>query len=158
MPVLAYCSSVRICSVSDTQRRQSSPAAVPIYPARPVWYRVQTGAACPASGRVCRCVVCCGRSALHLARPVLLPVVCSPSGCAGGWGLHRQGIQAAPGVGWSTPRVEKIQKRRFSFLPTLSFLRKTLHPPPLSISKIPRKNKKTPTKGLCSVLYLPYKP
>ena len=28
----------------------------------------------------------------------------------------------------------------------------------LSISKIPRKNKKTPTKGLCSVLYLPYKP
>lgn len=32
----------------------SSPAAVPIYPARPVWYRVQTGAACPASGLVCR--------------------------------------------------------------------------------------------------------
>nr|DAZ42734.1 MAG TPA: hypothetical protein [Caudoviricetes sp.] len=31
-------------------------------------------------------------------------------------------------------------------------------PPTLSISKIPRKNKKTPTKGLCSVLYLPYKP
>lgn len=30
-------------------------------------------------------------------------------------------------------------------------------PPPLSIFKIPRKNKKTPTKGLCSVLYLPYK-
>nr|DAM70523.1 MAG TPA: hypothetical protein [Caudoviricetes sp.] len=24
--------------------------------------------------------------------------------------------------------------------------------------KIPPKNKKTPTKGLCSVLYLPYKP
>lgn len=52
--------TVRICSVSDTLCRQSSPAAVPIYPARPVWYRVQTGAACPASGRVCRGVVCCG--------------------------------------------------------------------------------------------------
>lgn len=30
------------------------PAAVPIAPAWSVWYRVQTGAACPASGRVCR--------------------------------------------------------------------------------------------------------
>lgn len=30
--------------------------------------------------------------------------------------------------------------------------------PLLSISKIFCKNKKTPTKGLCSVLYLPYKP
>lgn len=30
--------------------------------------------------------------------------------------------------------------------------------PLLSISKISRKNKKTPTKGLCFVLYLPYKP
>jgi hypothetical protein len=29
--------------------------------------------------------------------------------------------------------------------------------PPLPITKIPRKNKKTPTKGLCFVLYLPYK-
>lgn len=31
-------------------------------------------------------------------------------------------------------------------------------PPPLPIPKILPKNKKTPTKGLCSVLYLPYKP
>lgn len=119
-----------------------------------VLYRVQTGAACPAFGRVCRCVAW---SALHLVRPALLPVVRSPCGCAGGWGLHRRGIQGAPGVGWSTPRVEKIQKRRFPCLPTPSFLRKTPHPL-LSISKISRKNKKTPTKGLCSVLYLPYKP
>lgn len=35
---------------------------------------------------------------------------------------------------------------------------KKLPYPLLSISKIPRKNKKTPTKGLRSVLYLPYKP
>ena len=30
-----------------------SPADGTIYPTRPVWYRVQTGAAFPASGRVC---------------------------------------------------------------------------------------------------------
>ena len=30
------------------------PAAGTICPAWPVWYRVQTGAACPAFGRVCR--------------------------------------------------------------------------------------------------------
>lgn len=114
-------------------------------------------AARPAFGRVCRCVACCGRSGLHLARSALLPVLCSLSGCAGGWGLHLWGIWGEPGVGWSTPRVEKIQKRHFPFLPTPSFLRKTPYPL-LSISKISRKNKKTPTKGLRSVLYLPYKP
>ena len=123
---------------------------------------------CPRglSGIECRPVQCVQRlgggmpwhlSALVLARPALLPVVRSPSGCAGGWGLHLWGIWGESGVGWSIPRVEKIQKRRFSFLPTPSFLRKT-PPPPLSISKISRKNKKTPTKGLRSVLYLPYKP
>nr|DAQ70297.1 MAG TPA: hypothetical protein [Caudoviricetes sp.] len=33
------------------------------------------------------------------------------------------------------------------------------HPHPyLKLPKISRKNKKTPTKGLCSVIYLPYKP
>lgn len=50
-------------------------------------------------GVSCWCVVCCGRSALHLARPALLPVLCSRSGCAGGWGLHRRGIHGTPGVG-----------------------------------------------------------
>ena len=103
------------------------------------------------------CVSCLAWSALVLAESALLPVMCSRSGCAGGWGLHLWGIWGEPGVGRSTPRVEKIQKRRFPRLPTPSFLRKTPHPT-LSISKIPRKNKKTPTKGLCSVLYLPYKP
>lgn len=34
-------------------QRPPAPAAVTIHPARPVWYRVQTGAAYPASGRVC---------------------------------------------------------------------------------------------------------
>ena len=59
-------------------------------------------------------VVCPGTCpALVLARPVLLPVLCSPSGCAGDWGIHRRGIQGAPGVGWSIVSVEKIKKRRF---------------------------------------------
>lgn len=136
------------------------PVACMICPARPVWYRVQTGAAFPASGRVYRCAACCVRSALHLARPVLLPVLCSPSGCAGGWGLHLWGIWREPGVWWSIPRVEKIQKRRFikGMVIHHPLFSAQNTPPPLSISKIPRKNKKTPTKGLRSVLYLPYKP
>nr|DAM27978.1 MAG TPA: hypothetical protein [Caudoviricetes sp.] len=50
----------------------------------------------------------------------------------------------------------KNSKKAF-FLPTPSFLLKKPYPL-LSISKISRKNKKTPTKGLRSVLYLPYKP
>lgn len=59
-------------ALSDTLRRQFTQAAVLICPAWPVWYRVQTGAACPASGSVCWCV----------AWVVLLPVLCSRSGCA----------------------------------------------------------------------------
>lgn len=103
-------------------------------------------AACPASGRVCRCVTWFA----------LLPVLCRLSGCAGGWGLHRRGIWGEPGVGWSTPRVEKIQKGVFSISPPLFCAN---HPTPHCQSqKFRRKNKKTPTKGLCSVLYLPYKP
>lgn len=87
------------------------PCIATIYPARPVWYRVQTGAACSASGRVCRCVACCGRSALHLARIALLPVLRSPSGCAGGWGLHRRGIQETPGVGWVMPAIKFFKEK-----------------------------------------------
>lgn len=149
---------VRICSVSDTLRRQSSPRRRPDLPGTACL--VSSADKCSVSS-VRACVHCLAWSALHLARPALLPVVCSPPGCAGGWGLHLWGIWGAPGVGWSTPRIEKIQKRRFQRLcrklPTPSFLRKT-PPPPLLIPKISPKNKKTPTKGLCSVLYLPYKP
>lgn len=107
---------------------------------------------------VLACVSVRGVVCLASGTAALLLVLCSRSGCAGvGCGLHRRGIQGEPEVGWSTPRVEKIQKRRFPYLPTPSFLRKTPYPL-FSISKIPSKNKKTPTKGLCSVLYLLYKP
>nr|DAE75258.1 MAG TPA: hypothetical protein [Caudoviricetes sp.] len=58
-------------------------------------------------------------------------------------------------MGRSTPRVEKIQKRRFPRLPTPSFLHKT-PPPPLSISKIPPQKQKDPYKGsaFCAILAL----
>ena len=48
----AYDRAIIIHMIEGLQR-PPAPAAVTIHPARPVWYRVQTGAACPASGRVC---------------------------------------------------------------------------------------------------------
>lgn len=57
------------------------------------------------------CVPCLVWSALHLARPALLPVLCSLSGCAGGWGLHRRGIQGAPGVGQVMPAHSEANKK-----------------------------------------------
>ena len=46
--------------------------------------------------------------ALVLARPALLPVPCSRSGCAGGWGLHRRGIQ---GAGWVMPAIKFFKEK-----------------------------------------------
>lgn len=149
MNIFVYNNFVRL---GVLYRTRCTPAAGMICPAWPVWYRVQTGAACPVSGRVCRCVAW---SALHLARSVLLPVLCSRSGCAGGWGLHLWGIWGEPGVGRSTPRVEKIQKRRFPRLPTPSFLRKTPPPPIANLKNFPQKQK-DPYKGsaFCAILAL----
>lgn len=146
--------SVWACSIGHVAQAVQRPAPCPIVPARSVWYRVQTGAACPAFGRVCWCVAW---SALYLARPALLPVLCSLSGCAGvGRGTPAGYIAATQPRPVSSAKNFQNKKGVLS-LPTPSFLRKTPHPP-LPISKISRKNKKTPTKGLCSVLYLPYKP
>nr|DAG20089.1 MAG TPA: hypothetical protein [Caudoviricetes sp.] len=73
--------------------------------------------------------------------------MCSRSGCAGAW-VSTGGVYsrrpAPPGQSRHHRKNKKGSK-------------KSPHPL-LSISKISRKNKKTPTKGLCSVLYLPYKP
>lgn len=143
---------VQICTVSDTLPAPSTRRRYDL-----------PGVACLVSGAD-RCSVSSVRAVCRALRglPCIwhgLPCCLCCSVCPGalGWGLHLWGIWGEPGVGWSTPRVEKIQKRRFPFSLTPSFLRKTPHPL-LSISKIPRKNKKTPTKGLYSVLYLPYKP
>ena len=128
--------------------RPPAPAAGTICPAWPVWYRVQTGAACPAFGRVCRCASCCGRSALHLARPALPPVMCRPPGCAGGCRGTPAGYTAAaqprPVSPVTTEKIKKAQK----ITPTTI----------VNLKNSAAKTKKTPTKGLCSVLYLPYKP
>ncbi len=138
---------VQICSVSDTLPALQRPA--PVRSTR----RGRSGIVCRPVRRVS--APCLAWSALVLALPALLPVMCSLSGCAGAGRGHRWGIQGEPGVGWSTPRVEKIQKRRFLYLPTPSFLHKT-PTPPLSISKIPPQKQKDPYKGsvFCAILAL----
>nr|DAP77291.1 MAG TPA: hypothetical protein [Caudoviricetes sp.] len=147
-PVLVCRSSVRICSVSDTLHRQSStPRPVRLSP-RGLWYRVQIGASCPASGRVS----CLAWSALVLAPPwfwhgLRYCLCCAVVPGALGAGVSTGGAYsrrpAPPGQSFDHRKNKKGSKNT---------------PPPLPISKISRKNKKTPTKGLRSVLYLPYKP
>nr|DAL59018.1 MAG TPA_asm: hypothetical protein [Caudoviricetes sp.] len=80
--------SVWACSIGHVAQAVQRPAPCPIVPARAVWYRVQTGAACPAFGRVCRCV----------AWSALPPVMCSRSGCAGA-GVSTSGVYGAS-WGW----------------------------------------------------------
>ena len=123
----------------------SSPCTVPIYPARPVWHRVQTGAACPASGRACRCAACCGRSVLHLARPALLPVLYSSPVCAGvGRGAPAGYTVAAQPRPVSRPTTEKIKKAQ-----------KITLPPIINSKNFPQKQK-DPYKGsaFCAILSL----
>lgn len=75
------------------------------------------------------------------------------------WGLGSPpaGYMERAGGGAVDTSRRKNSKKAF-LLPTHPLFSAQNIPPPLPISKISRKNKKTPTKGLCSVLYLPYKP
>lgn len=123
-----------------------------ICPARPVWYRVQTGAACPASGRVCRSLhgLC-----LHLARRALLPVMCRPSGCAGGWGLHRRGIQGAPVVGWVMPAIKFFKEKGVFGVPLANTHPTFTNQNPSDCASLQkfRKIQKGPSSGLiCAIL------
>ena len=138
-------------ALSDTRRTPYSPAAVSIYPVQ----RVQRPGVCVGAlpvvgGLPCiwhglRCCLCC----------VVCPGALWAGVSTGGVYSHRP---AQPGE-----CRDKIFQRKRRFLgsyrnlPTPSFLCKTPQPT-FPIPKIPPKNKKTPTKGLCSVLYLPYKP
>ena len=130
-----------------TRSTPSSVSAGTIYHARPVWYRVQTGVACPASWRVCLAL----RGlpwlpALVLARPALLPVMCSPSGCAGA-GVSTGGVyRKRRGWGGSIFSVEKIQKRRFSvsLSPTPTPPSQIRTHPIVQVSKNSKKYKKAP--------------
>nr|DAF16059.1 MAG TPA: hypothetical protein [Caudoviricetes sp.] len=125
------------------------PRRRPDCPAWPVWYRVQTGAACPASGRVCLYAVSC----------MACPAACAVQSVRVRWGWQGSpvGYTGRAGGGVVDTLRRKNSKKAFLF-PTHPLFSAQNAPPLLSISKIPRKNKKTPTKGLCSVLYLPYKP
>lgn len=128
------------------------PAAVPIYPAWAAWYRVQTGAACPASGRVCRAL----RGLLwfwHGLRGCLRCAVCSGALGLGSPPLGYMGRAGGGGVVDTSRR--KNSKKAFLFLPTPSFLRK-IPTPPLPISKIPPQKQKDPYKGsgFCVILAL----
>ena len=133
----------KLYTLPDALSRQTSPAAGTIYQAWAVWQRVQRLGVCAGAW----CGLPWHLPALVLARPALLPVICSLSGCAGVLGSPPAGYTAAAQPRPVSPvTTEKIKKAQNT-------------PPPISqVPKISRKNKKTPTKGLCSVLYLPYKP
>lgn len=136
--------TVHICTVSDTLHALQRPA--PLRSARVGGLVLSAGRCSVSSVRACVCR-CVAWSALHLARSALLPVMCRPSGCAVVLGSPPAGyIAAAQPRPVSLVTTEKIKKAQ------------KITPPLFPISKIPRKNKKTPTKGLRSVLYLPYKP
>lgn len=138
---------VQICSVSDTLPALQRPA--PVRSTR----RGRSGIVCRPVRRVS--APCLAWSALVLALPALLPVMCSLSGCAGAGRGHRWGIQGEPGVGWSTLRVEKNSKKAFS-----AFLLSIPTPPSqikthliVQVSKNSEKNKKTPYGAIeCVIL------
>lgn len=145
---------VQICTVSDIHHAlQHTP---PLRSTR----RGSSGIECRPVQRVQRpgCGLPWYLPALVLAQLALLPVMCTGRpGARWGWGLHLWGIWGEPGGGVVDTSRRKNSKKAFSLLTHPLFSAQNA-PPLLSISKISRKNKKTPTKGLCSVLYLPYKP
>lgn len=94
------------------------------------------------------------RCSVSSVRARVVPCVACPAACRvppfrACWGLGSPpaGYTAAahprPVSLSTTEKIKKAQKLAAQFCATKNF---------------PRKNKKTPTKGLCSVLYLPYKP
>lgn len=137
--------AVHICTVSDTLHALQRPA--PLRSARVGGLVLSAGRCSVSSVRVC--VVLC----------VVRLVVCRVQSVRVCWGrgLHLWGIWGEPGGGVVDTSRRKNSKKAF-LLPTHPLFSAQNAPPLLSISKIPRKNKKTPTKGLRSVLYLPYKP
>lgn len=99
--VIGYAYDRGITAPSSARRRYDPPGAPCL---------VSSADRCSVSS-VRACVPCLAWSALHLARPALLPVMCRPSGCAGVWGLHRRGIQGAPGAGWVMPAIKFFKEK-----------------------------------------------
>lgn len=132
--------------------RPPASCTVLICPAWPVWYWVQTGAACPASERACRAL---HGLPLHLARPSLLPVLCSLSGCAGSWGLHRRGIQGAPGVGQVMPAIKFFKEKGVFGVPLANTHPTFTNPNPSDCASLQkfRKIQKDPFRSLeCAII------
>lgn len=135
---------VQICTVSDT------------LPAVPIARRGLSGIECRPVQRVQRpgvyavpCMVC-------PASGTACPAACAVQSVRVRWGLglHRRGIQRAPVVGWSTPRVEKIQKRRSFHTHPLFSAQNT--PTPIANLKNSAQKQKDPYKGsvFCAILAL----
>ena len=84
--------------------------------------------------------------ALVLARSVLLPVLCSRSGCAGGWGLHPRGIQGAPGVGQVMPAIKFFKEKGVFWIPLANTTPSSQNETSVIVqySKFSEKYKKTP--------------
>lgn len=133
-------------SFGHTPRPPAS-CTVLIYPARSIWYRVQTGAACPAFGRVCPVLrgLPWYLPALVLARTALLLVMCGRSGCAGWFRGAPAGYIAAaqphPVSPVTTEKIKKAQKLAAQFCATKNF---------------PPQKQKDPYKGsvFCAILAL----
>ena len=136
---------VQICTVSDTLPAPSTRRRYDL-----------PGVACLVSGAD-RCSVSSVRAVCRALRglPCIwhgLPCCLCCSVCPGalGWGLHLWGIWGEPGVGWSTPLVEKIQKRRFSCLPPLFCSKSPTHY--CQSQKFPAKTKR-PLQRVCVLCY-----
>lgn len=149
---------VQICTVSDALPTLQHPP--PVRSAR----RGLSGVECRPVQRVQRLGVCRSLHGLpwYLPRPgsgTACPAACAVQSVRVRWGLGSPplGYMGRAGGGVVDTSRRKNSKKALSLPTTLSFFAQNA-PPLSSTPKISRKNKKTPTKGLCSVLYLPYKP
>lgn len=142
-------------ALSDTLRRQSS-APHTVRSSR----RGLSGIGSRPVQRVQRLGVCVGawRGLPCIWHGLPCYLCCSVCPGALGWGLHLWGIWGEPGVGWSTPRVEKIQKRRFikGMVIHHPLFSAQNTPPPIANLKNFAQKQKDPYKGsvFCAILAL----
>lgn len=106
-------------------------------------------AARPAFGRVCRCVACCGRSGLHLARSALLPVLWQSVRVR--WG-HPGGIGPEARVGVVSP-VSSDQNKKGTFFANTHPTFTKRNPSDCANLQIFRKIQKDPFRSLdCAII------